>query len=406
MGREERMGGGEGAVGGGGTGPSAPGREGLVDRVVHKVTLFLLGVVHMLLSSDRRWSKSGAVDPDVLVTEKVEDLSRVTLVFIRHGESAWNDIFNKGFGPGFVLRLARGLVMEVVHFATLGSVFLDSELNAEGVEQAAALRGFIQGAAKTAAAAGPPAAGASAEARTKNEVVRAMAGSGEASVVVSSNLRRAIATVAVCLWDRLALGRERVLLMSELQEISRNVDTLSVSPAGRVPELPDVEAYVRAHPAAGGAPPVAAVLDGKLNRGNKSYRGHGIDRLRGFASWAVARQEKVVIVAGHSLWFKYFFQTFLPHGSAHVGKTSKIANGGVVALTLTCGVDKEGRTVYRVPPESVTPIHLGFEKPKDAKKKKRSGWIVPAVAAISSGLAGAVVFTRLWRGNALSGAAE
>ena len=384
-----------------GQGAGQVGSEGLVERVVHKVTLFLLGVVHMLLSSDRRWAKAGLVDPDVLEREKVEDLASVTLVFIRHGESAWNDIFNKGFGPSFVGRLARGIVMEIVHFATLGSVFLDSELNHEGVAQAAALRAFIQGAARAAGAEGEAGAtGASAEARRRRDVVRALAGAGEASVVVSSNLRRAIATVVVCLWDRLALGRERVLLMSELQEISRNVDTLSVSPPGRVPEMPDVEAYVRGHPAAGGAPAVASVLDGNLNRGNKSWRGHGIDRLRGFASWSVARKEKVVIVAGHSLWFKYFFQTFLPHASTHVGKTAKIANGGVVALTLTCGVDKEGRTVYRVPPESVLPIHLGFEEPKGKAKKGlrgKAGWILPAAAAISAGLAGAVVFTRLWR---------
>ena len=34
-----------------------------------------------------------------------QELESLTVVFVRHGESEWNDVFNKGFGPSFLVRL-------------------------------------------------------------------------------------------------------------------------------------------------------------------------------------------------------------------------------------------------------------------------------------------------------------
>lgn len=87
-------------------------------------------------------------------------------MFIRHGESEWNDIFNKGFTPSFLLRLlcaptipalppsgppraarcprvrqsisgnrpvcAAGVVREAFKLFSMDSVFIDSPLSAEG----------------------------------------------------------------------------------------------------------------------------------------------------------------------------------------------------------------------------------------------------------------------------------
>ena len=82
----------------------------------------------MLLSRYKKWKKKGAIDPEVIITNAVPvraaaaalsrfsrstpargaltllspcaaQVSSVRIVFIRHGESEWNDVFNKGLGP-------------------------------------------------------------------------------------------------------------------------------------------------------------------------------------------------------------------------------------------------------------------------------------------------------------------
>lgn len=32
------------------------------------------------------------------------------IVFVRHGESQWNEVFNKGFGPSFIVRLVKAII--------------------------------------------------------------------------------------------------------------------------------------------------------------------------------------------------------------------------------------------------------------------------------------------------------
>merc|ERR1711990_1378455 len=56
------------------------------------------------------------------------------------------------------------------------------------------------------------------------------------SVVVSSQLRRAIVTAVIGLWPRfMKRTNEQVHLLSDLQEGSRNVDCVPLSNAGEVP---------------------------------------------------------------------------------------------------------------------------------------------------------------------------
>lgn len=94
----------------------------------------------------------------------------------------------------------------------------------------------------------------------------------------------------------------------------------------------------------------------------------------------------VIIVAGHSLFYKHFFNVFLPAqseieaGDATYGqdaysemtktlcklsRTKKVKNGGMVCFDLE-EFEKDG---FRILPESVKEIHLGFEgkKPSYAK---------------------------------------
>lgn len=72
-----------------------------------------------------------------------------------------------------------------------------------------------------------------------------------------------------------------------------------------------------------------------------------------------AVREEHVIVGGHSLWFKSFFQNFLPFSSKHISKKKKIVNGGVVAFDLVKATTQYGDR-YMVDPKSIKVVYGGF----------------------------------------------
>ena len=185
------------------------------------------------------------------------------------------------------------------------------------------------------------------------------------SVVCSSNLRRAAQTILLGLKNRLDASDEKIQCLTSLQEISTNVDTLSITPPHKAPR--HLGQGVPARLAHGDR------WDPSLNSGNKRLRGRGLERLQAFAEWA-SQQDKPVVVGGHSLFFRGFFREFLPVGANPFNaRDTKIANGGVVALTLERGTVQgpDGSSVvqYRVAPESVAEVHLGFATKKKKDKK-------------------------------------
>ncbi|CAN0440510.1 unnamed protein product, partial [Laminaria digitata] len=60
---------------------------------------------------------------------------RKRVIFLRHGESEWNEVFNRGFGPMFLVRLVKAFVREVMMLSTRDSVFFDSPLSNTGIQQ-------------------------------------------------------------------------------------------------------------------------------------------------------------------------------------------------------------------------------------------------------------------------------
>jgi len=104
------------------------------------------------------------------------------------------------------------------------------------------------------------------------------------------------------------------------------------------------------------------------NFGDKPLNGVGQERIRTFAQWIFTRPERVVIVGGHSLWFRDFFRNFLPHTSDHDSKNAKIKNCGVISFTLARGTH-DGKLQYRIDPSSIQVIYGGFEKPSKQKWK-------------------------------------
>ena len=286
-------------------------------------------------------------DPEKIEAGRIATTSK-TMVFIRHGESDWNNIFNKGFGPSFVVRLARALFEEALMMFNMDSKFLDSPLNQEGIEQALELRRFLQ--AEPHADVKPGSTG-------RRDIYDVLRGDRDTSVIVSSSLRRAVSTTTLALWPRIGKTREKVIILSSLQEISRNIDTRALSAPKTVANLP----FNRI---SGHCAPFNPddVFDPSENHGNKTRNFYGIKRLQAFNEWAFQRPESVVIVGGHSLYFKHFFQTYLPHKTTHDAKTKKIANSGVVAFQLhrSEAAEADGTPLYRIDPDSIQVLYGGF----------------------------------------------
>ncbi len=300
---------------------------------------------HLALSSERRRSRRSRADP-ALVRERAT--KRKTIVFIRHGESAWNEIFNRRFDLTFPGRLFGSVAREIVKLFTCDSVFLDSPLSEVGLAQARALRERLRG---------------DAERRRRGEgeadaTMDCVLGVRGKCVIASSNLRRAVNTTVHALWCRLANGgaSERVVIHSALQEVARNVDTYAL--ASKKGELVPTPTLAKELDVA--AIDARALFDASRNAGQKPIGRVASDSMREFAAWAMNQDADVVVAGGHSIWFREFFKTYLPFDSECPGKKKKIVNCGVVSFDLTFGVHPEHGEMYAV--ENVREIYGGFSK--------------------------------------------
>lgn len=180
-------------------------------------------------------------------------------------------------------------------------------------------------------------------------------------MVVTSNLRRCIETATIGLWGRFRDSSEKVYLLSDLQESSRNVDTFSLSEPMGLPPLKQLPLIVKSP-----AGKVESMLEVAGNAGQKKIFESGMRRMERFVGWCFdSPQTKggdvTIIVSGHSLFFRTLFQAYLGRGVEHEGKKLKIVNGGAVAICLERGM-LDNAAVYRIDPASVKVIYGGFGK--------------------------------------------
>jgi hypothetical protein len=374
--------------------------------------------VAMVISRDRKWKKHRLhlIDPDEIGPSKLDSPEKVRVdpilltqsifigrflqrevagfktkrvVFIRHGESVWNEIFNKS-KVMLVPRLLKSICIEIAFMVTRDSVFLDSPLNAEGTEQCRILVDFFE---QDATVESVPDAnqneygdsdGSTLSVAEWHAICRGSCGYDSKSVLASSNLRRALCTATVALWGRLQRTGEKMCILSCGQEISRNIDTLATSVENVVPTPGEHElASLLQQQAQKGMKTATRddMYNVRQNFGNKvlwpsekkggnvrvKSSGHGMMRLEGFCEWSFGQKEDCVILGGHSLWFRNAFQALLPRSSTHAGKTCKVKNCGVVAFTLVQAKHSDGEMLYRIIPESIVEVHAGFEQPKKKK---------------------------------------
>jgi len=200
------------------------------------------------------------------------------------------------------------------------------------------------------------------------DIVSIMRGDVGESIVVSSILRRAISTGVLGLSTRLLKTNpktDKMQLMTSLQEISRNVDALSLTSARMTPQVPQKESTMKNM-----GDLMSLFYRTRLsimhNKGNKTLKMKARDRQKEFTTW-LFKQTKAdaIIVCGHSLWYKEFFRSYLPKSSSHEAKSTKMANCAVVAFDFYKR-DVDGKDVFRIKPEGIQTVYLGFE----GKKKK------------------------------------
>ena len=100
--------------------------------VIYKIGMAINAILYLLFCNDKKWDKP--TDPDKIVSPLLKKqkvgfrdhsgqqvhIDRKTIYFVRHGESTWNDTFNKGshrsalaFVIGFIPGLIKAIVFEM-----------------------------------------------------------------------------------------------------------------------------------------------------------------------------------------------------------------------------------------------------------------------------------------------------
>mmetsp|Transcript_37705 Transcript_37705/g.82624 ORF Transcript_37705/g.82624 Transcript_37705/m.82624 type:complete len:394 (-) Transcript_37705:101-1282(-) len=349
-------------------------------KTIYKLKLFGLTFLYLVCCNDKKWKlpqeDPASNFPNDASAASATKIEKKTIVFVRHGESTWNDTFNKGtdrsrlsFALFFIPNLIYALMVEF-YLLVAGhceeSWFFDSPLSMKGVRQATDLRSFLAKAEHTT-----PSEKEIIDLMTgKTKLSSEQDGAGQSSweddgskrrpaaQLCSSNLRRAISTMALGFQDRLdkQMDNDSILILPQLQEISRNPDALSITPPRGevVPSWIDKEVpgfdYRRIF---------SNQVDTKLHDGNKPVNTNGLKRMNEFCSIVFEQIEKdSIICGGHSLWFRSFFRTFLPHKFDHISKKKKLVNGGCAAFTLL-KIKTESGDKFMIDPKSINIVH-GF----------------------------------------------
>jgi len=326
-----------------------------VSIAINKSLMWLRSSLFFWLCSDTYYR----MKPCDLVRGKA--LKIKTLILVRHGESQWNYGFNnpKGFS---IFRVFKMAFSEFLLFAKDDSIFLDSPLSQVGVDQAMGLRNYL------------------AKADSHDTYVKILQGNHEEKTkIVTSNLRRAITTTIIALYDRMEKSTEKLHTMSELQEITRNVDSLCITPIGSPPIPSQLELTLK--DAIGVDMPqfLSRRVDASGHKGTKGIFSTGAIRINKFINIIFESNQEYFIVGAHSLYFKEIFKGYLPKHSNHPGKKNKMKNGAAVGLQIGEYKNDEGEIVHQIIENSVRVIHLGFLTKKVKKKVVAMDTILTAV---------------------------
>ncbi|KJP88491.1 hypothetical protein AK88_01770 [Plasmodium fragile] len=168
------------------------------------------------------------------------------------------------------------------------------------------------------------------------------------SVVLCSDLRRAIISCFIAMQDRFATSKENVYMLKSLQELSRNVDSITLFNFYHKYVTPTKKNYV--------SEDVNTMIKQQVKMTETT---HG-RRFQDTLSYIFSDTNNIFIIFGHSLWFLSFFRSFLK--PPHTARNHKMRNSAVVVFNLSKYEDEKGKEQYEIDPDSVTVIFKGFEK--------------------------------------------
>eukprot|EP00184_Porphyridium_aerugineum_P003658 CAMPEP_0184696064 /NCGR_PEP_ID=MMETSP0313-20130426/3484_1 /TAXON_ID=2792 /ORGANISM="Porphyridium aerugineum, Strain SAG 1380-2" /LENGTH=385 /DNA_ID=CAMNT_0027154627 /DNA_START=424 /DNA_END=1581 /DNA_ORIENTATION=- len=318
-------------------------------NVLEKFQLLWIGIDQMLFSKDKKFK----IEPALSLAEvekmrkenKVAGLPARRIVFIRHGESDWNEVFNRGFGADFPGRLFMALKRELELLPTGDSVFFDSSISETGLQQAISMASKLK----------------EIDREETSMLLHGNTKSRSNSIIVCSNLRRSIQTALVGLKHRLELTGEHVHVMTALQEVTFNVDGIALAHPG---QSPDLSAHLLPYfPKNFDS---TASLNNSMNSGNKSIDSNGSKRIHEFLQWAFeqypTKQDPssglptIVIAGGHSLYLRYLLKMLLPSDYDYAGKSKKLSNCGVLGFTVHQNQGNSRGSMYYIDPESISMI--------------------------------------------------
>ena len=226
------------------------------------------------------------------------------------------------------------------------SWFYDAPMSHYGLEQAEELAAFLRD---------RPLDGPEAE---HIQILRADPGTPH-SIFICSPLRRAVSTVAVGFHDRFRRRPDdKILILPALQEISRNPDTLCITPphthiqASWIEKTSNVCDFQEIF---------SSQTDMSLYTGDKPVNTNGLKRMLDFCEFLFSPSVKDshIVVGGHSLWFRSFFQMFLPYSVHHVSKNRKLVNGGIVVFDLMKADTRRGPR-FMIDPKTIRVVYGGF----------------------------------------------
>lgn len=87
--------------------------------LIYKIRMFFRGILYFFLCWDKSWVRP--LDPGAIFGPHLSQalpVDRKTIYFVRHGESTWNDTFNKGKHRStavFILGFIPGLIKAVLY---------------------------------------------------------------------------------------------------------------------------------------------------------------------------------------------------------------------------------------------------------------------------------------------------
>ncbi|ANQ10558.1 Uncharacterized protein PCOAH_00050400 [Plasmodium coatneyi] len=166
------------------------------------------------------------------------------------------------------------------------------------------------------------------------------------SAILCSDLRRAMSSCFIALYNRINKNNEQIQVLNSLQEISRNPDCVSLFDFHDNKYIStDVENFVHKD------------VEKSCVKNLRIKRNFVNDKFFDTLSYIFNNDKNIFIIFGHSLWFLLFFKNFLKQ--AHKAKTHKMQNSGIVVFNII-KYDQDNKVNYEIEKDSVRVLYKGF----------------------------------------------